>query len=183
MVSALAIHNSTLSKRGVHADKFQCKNGKSRSFARTQWNADTVERAHTKSLDANDKLIQTRSHVRDTIASRKRQVIMRKGKSTIVRTSNYRVITACDLYCCLLPQREALRTCRSGFPIAIVALLGLFCGLRSHLASGEFCPPRCAHVCAITTPLHSLYQGSPNYGPPSEAISPGRKTHFANNDK
>ena len=108
---------------------------------------------------------------------------MRKGKSTIVRTSNYRVITACDLYCCLLPQREALRTCRSGFPIAIVALLGLFCGLRSHLASGEFCPPRCAHVCAITTPLHSLYQGSPNYGPPSEAISPGRKTHFANNDK
>ena len=24
-----------------------------------------VERAHTKSLDANDKLIQTRSHVRD----------------------------------------------------------------------------------------------------------------------
>jgi len=25
---------------------------------------------------------------------------------------------ACDLYCCLLPQCEALRTCRSGFPIA-----------------------------------------------------------------
>jgi len=24
---------------------------------------------------------------------------------------------ACDLYCCLLPQCEALRTCRSGFPI------------------------------------------------------------------
>ena len=41
------------------------------------------ERAHTKSLDANDKLIQTRSHVRDITASRKRQVIMRKGKSTI----------------------------------------------------------------------------------------------------
>ena len=53
-----------------------------RNGTRTQWNADTVERAHTKSLDANDKLIQTRSHVRDTIASRKRQVIMRKGKST-----------------------------------------------------------------------------------------------------
>jgi len=24
----------------------------------------------------------------------------------------------CDLYCYLLPQSEALRTCRSGFPIA-----------------------------------------------------------------
>ena len=30
----------------------------------------------------------------------------------------WRVIAACDLYCCLLPQCEALRTCRSGFPIA-----------------------------------------------------------------
>ena len=42
-----------------------------------------VERAHTKSLDAIDKLTQTRSHVRDTTASRKRQVRMRKVKSTI----------------------------------------------------------------------------------------------------
>jgi len=25
---------------------------------------------------------------------------------------------ACELYCCLLPQFEALRICRSGFPIA-----------------------------------------------------------------
>jgi len=25
---------------------------------------------------------------------------------------------ACELYCCLLPQCEALRSCRSGFPIA-----------------------------------------------------------------
>jgi len=57
VVGALAMHNSTHSKRGVHADKFQCKNAKSRLFARTQWNADTLERAHTKSLDANDKLI------------------------------------------------------------------------------------------------------------------------------
>jgi len=24
----------------------------------------------------------------------------------------------CELYCCLLPHCEALRTCRSGFPIA-----------------------------------------------------------------
>jgi len=34
------------------------------------------------------------------------------------RTSNNRVGTACDLYCCLLPHCEALHTCRSGFPIA-----------------------------------------------------------------
>jgi len=42
-----------------------------------------VMRGHTKSLDANDKLIQTRSHVRNSIASRERQVVMRKVKSTI----------------------------------------------------------------------------------------------------
>jgi len=36
----------------------------------------------------------------------------------VERTSNNRVIAASDLYCCLLPQCEALRTCRSGFPIA-----------------------------------------------------------------
>ena len=33
------------------------------------------------------------------------------------RTSNNRVIVARDLYCCLLPQFEALHTCRLGFPI------------------------------------------------------------------
>jgi len=36
----------------------------------------------------------------------------------VVRTSNNRVISSGDLYCCLLPRCEALRTCRSGFPIA-----------------------------------------------------------------
>ena len=55
-------------------DKTECE---SRSCA------NAVERAHTNSLDANDQLIQTRPHVRNTIASRKRQVVMRKGKSTI----------------------------------------------------------------------------------------------------
>jgi len=33
----------------------------------------------------------------------------------VVQTSNNRVIMACELYCCLLPQCEALRTRRSGF--------------------------------------------------------------------
>ena len=36
----------------------------------------------------------------------------------VAQTSNRRVIMACELYCCLLPQCKALRTCRSGFPIA-----------------------------------------------------------------
>ena len=38
-----------------------------------------------------------------------------------VRTSNNRVIMACELYCCLLPQCEALRIFRSGFPIATLS--------------------------------------------------------------
>jgi len=36
----------------------------------------------------------------------------------VARTSNNRVIMACETDCCLLPQCEALCTCRSGFPIA-----------------------------------------------------------------
>jgi len=39
----------------------------------------------------------------------------------VARTSNNRVIAARELYRCLLPQCEALRTCRSGFPITTVA--------------------------------------------------------------
>jgi len=35
------------------------------------------------------------------------------------------VIAAHDLYCCLLPQCEALRTCRSGFPIATHSSAGV----------------------------------------------------------
>jgi len=33
----------------------------------------------------------------------------------VTRTSNNRVIMACDLYCCLLPQCEVLRTCHSDY--------------------------------------------------------------------
>jgi len=33
----------------------------------------------------------------------------------VARTSNNRVIMACELYCCLLPQCETLCTYRSGF--------------------------------------------------------------------
>jgi len=36
----------------------------------------------------------------------------------VARTSNKRVLSLGDLYCCLLPWCEALRTCRAGFLIA-----------------------------------------------------------------
>jgi len=39
----------------------------------------------------------------------------------VLQTSNNRVISLGDLYCCLLPQCEALCTCHLGFPIATVA--------------------------------------------------------------
>jgi len=55
----------------------------------------------------------------------------------VAQTSNNTVFSSGDLYCCLLPQCAALRTCRSGFPIATVSIdivlheaktvLGLFC--------------------------------------------------------
>jgi len=44
-----------------------------------------------------------------------RDVREEKHHIYVVRTSNNRVIMACELYCCLLPQCEALRTCLSGF--------------------------------------------------------------------
>jgi len=56
-------------------------------------------RGHTKSLDANDKLIQTRSHVRNAIASRERQVVMRKVKSTILSSNCMPKEEAFDNFC------------------------------------------------------------------------------------
>ena len=46
----------------------------------------------------------------------------------VARTSNNRVISSGELYRCLLPQYEALRTCRSSFPIVTLPLF-----LRSTL--------------------------------------------------
>jgi len=70
-------------KRGVHAEKGQ----KIECNANRGYCANAMERAHRNSLDAHDKLIQTRPHVRNTIASRRRQFVMRKGKSTITPIS------------------------------------------------------------------------------------------------
>ena len=51
----------------------------------------------------------------------------RRTKIYVARTSNNRVISSGDLYCCLLPRCEALRTCRSGFPIATLRAVVRYC--------------------------------------------------------
>ena len=49
----------------------------------------------------------------------------------VARASNSKRDCEHDLYCCLLPQCEALRTCRSGYPIATV--------LWKSMLSSYFC--------------------------------------------
>jgi len=44
---------------------------------------------------------------------------------------------ACELYCCLLPQCEALRICRSGFPIATVSAFTTKVDLRGLVQAYE----------------------------------------------
>ena len=56
----------------------------------------------------------------------------------LARTSNNRVIMACELYCCLLPHCEALRICRSGFPIATVSTIKRNFWLAKFLTSQKF---------------------------------------------
>jgi len=48
------------------------------------------------------------------------------------RASNNKRHCEHDLYCCLLPRCEALRTCRSGFPIATVTTTRDFLDLKKH---------------------------------------------------
>jgi len=48
-------------------------------------------------------------------------VVLEQKHMYVARTSNNRVIMACELYGCLLPRCKASRTCRSGFPIASAA--------------------------------------------------------------
>jgi len=45
----------------------------------------------------------------------------------VARTSNNRVISSGELCRCLLPQCEALRTCRSGFPITTLLTSATVC--------------------------------------------------------
>jgi len=56
----------------------------------------------------------------DCVIHHERDVREEQNYLYVARTSNNRVILSGDLYCCLLPQCEALRTCLSGFSIATV---------------------------------------------------------------
>jgi len=61
----------------------------------------------------------------------------------VVRTSNNSVIMACELYCCLLPQCEALRICRSGFPIAtVLGIIYTRTNTKLHTTVNTEKPPR-----------------------------------------
>ena len=57
-------------------------------------------------------------HCVKCVIHHERDVCEEKNHIYVARNSNNRMISSGDLYCCLLPQCEALRTCRSGFPIA-----------------------------------------------------------------
>jgi len=54
----------------------------------------------------------------ECVVHHERNVCEEQHHICVVRTSNNRVISSSELYWCLLPQCKALRTCRSGFPIA-----------------------------------------------------------------
>ena len=57
----------------------------------------------------------------DCVIHHERDVCEEQKYMYVAWTSNNRVISSSgDLYCCLLPRCKALRTCRSGFPIATV---------------------------------------------------------------
>jgi len=55
------------------------------------------------------------------VVHHERDVREEQHHTYVAQTSNNRVIMACELYCCLLPQCEALRICRSRFSIATVS--------------------------------------------------------------
>jgi len=56
----------------------------------------------------------------DCVIHHERDVREEQKYMCVARTGNNRVISSGDLCCCLLPRCEALRTCRSGFPIATI---------------------------------------------------------------
>ena len=55
----------------------------------------------------------------------------------VAQTSNNRVSTPCDLYCCLQPQCEALRACCLCYPITTLAS-GPYCGKWAFFQSMGF---------------------------------------------
>jgi len=57
----------------------------------------------------------------DRVIHHERYVREEQKYICVARASNNKRDCEHDLYCCLLPRCEALRTCRSGFPIATPA--------------------------------------------------------------
>jgi len=57
----------------------------------------------------------------ECVIHNEQDVCEEKHYTYVARTSNTRVISSADLYCCFLPQCEALRRCRSGFPIGTIS--------------------------------------------------------------
>jgi len=64
----------------------------------------------------------------DCVIHHERDVHEEQQYVYISQTSNNRVISSGELYCCLLPQCEALRTCRSRFPDCNKMVLWPGCG-------------------------------------------------------
>ena len=56
-----------------------------------------------------------RWHCVDCVIHHERDVHEEKHYMNAAQTSNNSVIMTCALYCCLLPQCDVLRICRSGF--------------------------------------------------------------------
>ena len=74
----------------------------------------------------------------DCVIHHERDVREEQKYMYVARTSNNRVISSGDLYCWLLPRCEALRTCRSRFPIATPLCEGV--GSQNRKVRGpKFC--------------------------------------------
>jgi len=66
-----------------------------------------------------------RRHCAECAVHHKRNMREEQRHLYVARTSSNRVIPLGELYCCLLQHCEALRTCRSGFPITTLQILDL----------------------------------------------------------
>jgi len=72
-----------------------------------------------------------RWHCVECVTHHKRDVRKEQQYVYMAWTSNNRVIMACELYCCSLPQYEALRTCCSSFSDRNKMVLWPGCGGRA----------------------------------------------------
>ena len=80
----------------------------------------------------------------------------------MAQTSNNRVIMACDFYCCLLPQCEALHTCRSGFPIETGPTRGTLYPDQARSQGEEQLPPN-SKSCTKNFVIQKRYKNTTLY--------------------